>query len=180
MPAIDLKTQTVLQNAYVVDDLNVAIERWNKALGLGPFFTVEDAELECLYRGNPSSLRLNVAMAQAGPINIELIEQLNDAPSVYRDMYPPDNEGFHHVCMLVDNFEEQKQHYRSLGCDVAFEGDMGAYSFCYVDARPFIGYMIELVEDGDTIRAIYDRVREGAESFDGSDLIRSLHVQTGG
>jgi len=176
----DCKPRTVLQNAYVVDDLHRAIERWHQAVGLGPFFTLEGAELDCIYRGNPSNLHLNVAMVQAGPINIELIQQLNDAPSVYRDMYAKGTEGFHHVCMLIDDFEAQKQHYRSLDCAVAFEGDMGVYRFCYVDTRPFTGYMIELVEDGDAIRGIYDRVCQGAQTWDGSDLVRPLYEQDRG
>ena len=45
---------------------------------------------------------MSCAFAQAGPMQIELIEQHTDGPSVYRDMFPAGTGGFHHLCYWAD------------------------------------------------------------------------------
>lgn len=167
--------KSIVQNAYVVKNLRVAIEKWSDSLGLGPFYAVENSRFNCIYRGQGSQLELSVAMAQSGPLNIELIEQINDVPSVYRDIYPKGGEGFHHICLFTDNLEADKTHYRSLGYEIAFEGDMGVYKFCYVDSFSSMGHMIELVEDTPEIRGVYEKVRKGAETWQGGELVLPLY-----
>ena len=166
-----------MQNAYVVNDLHAAIRDW-AALGLGPFYVVENAQMPCTYRSQPSVLNISVAQVQAGAINIELIQQHDAEPSVYRDVYAPGEEGFHHVCMVVDDLAKERRRYQDLGCDAAMEGELGSLRFSYMDARRLTGGMIELVEDGAAIREINDRIRLGAETWDGSDLIRPTHPES--
>ena len=55
-------------------------------------------EAACTYRGAESKLDLQVAVAQAGPVQIELIEQFCDRPSVYRDLFGTGESGFHQIC----------------------------------------------------------------------------------
>ena len=43
-------------------------------------------ETPCTYRGTASGVDMQVAVAQAGPVQIELIQQHCDRPSVYRDL----------------------------------------------------------------------------------------------
>ena len=150
------------------------IEKWSKTLNVGPFFVIEHAEQDCLYRGQPSKLEMAVGMVQSGPINIEFVQQLNDTPSVYRDIYQPGEEGFHHVSMFTDNYDEEIERYQSLGYEVGLEGDMGVYRYCYVDTFSVLGFMVELVEDKPAIQATYKKVRDAAEGWDGTDLIRPL------
>ncbi len=170
--------QTILQNAYVVNDLHQAIEHWATTLGLGPFFVIENAPLETLHRGQPVTLELSVAMVQAGPINIELIQQLNDQPSTYRDVYRVGEEGFHHVCMLVGNFDEEVDRYKAMGYELSLEAHMGLSRIVYVDTHETLGCQLELVEDSPAIQGLYQRVREGAETWDGTDLVRPLFPES--
>ena len=65
-----------MQSAWVVDDLDAAVDAWLK-VGIGPFFFVEYApELfeNSTYRGSPSPISMKIALAQAGDMQIELIE----------------------------------------------------------------------------------------------------------
>jgi hypothetical protein len=87
----------LVQNAWVVPRLEDAIPGW-VALGVGPFFVLERAYPQALYRGTPVPLSFRAALAQAGDIQIELIEQTSDGPSAYRDMVPAGATGFHHMC----------------------------------------------------------------------------------
>ncbi len=173
--SLPLDGRRVLQNAYVVNDIYQSIDKWTTVVGLGPFFLIENVSLEAKYRGAPVTLELSVAMAQAGPINIELIQQHNAVSSCYRDVYRGGEEGFHHVCMLVQNFDQELRRYTRMGYALSLEADMQAYRFAYVDIHAELGCHVELVEDTPTIRQLYSRIEEAARNWDGSDPVRSMY-----
>ncbi|MEL7029174.1 MAG: VOC family protein, partial [Pseudomonadota bacterium] len=114
---------------------------------------------------------------QVGALNIELIQQKDDRPSVYRDIYPPGASGFHHICLFTDDLKADVASYNAMGFETALEAndDVSGLKFAYVDAFRSLNCMIELVENGPTIQAIYSKVREGAEEWDGRNLKRSLY-----
>ena len=64
----------VRQNGYVVRNIESALEHWTEVLGVGPFWYFEEAPVEDFrYRGEPSELVVSIALAQSGPLQIELI-----------------------------------------------------------------------------------------------------------
>ena len=72
-----------MQSAWVVDDLDTAVDAWLK-VGIGPFFYVEytpDLFEESTYRSSPSPISMKIALAQAGDMQIELIEPTGDPVS---------------------------------------------------------------------------------------------------
>jgi len=84
----------IRQNGYVVRDVEAAMKHWTEVLGVGPFFYFERVPIEGFrYRGEPSPLEASIALANSGPLQIELIEQRNDAPSMYRDFLAAGREG---------------------------------------------------------------------------------------
>ncbi|MFD2498635.1 hypothetical protein ACFSTI_06955 [Rhizorhabdus histidinilytica] len=86
--------QRIVQNAYVVRDLDEAMVRWNRTLGIGPFLVRRHIALrDVLYRGRPASLDISAAHAQAGDIQIELVMQHCDQPSAFRDMFDGTGKG---------------------------------------------------------------------------------------
>ena len=55
-------SKPIVQNAYVVDDLDEAVERWHAALGIGPFFVRRHLRLKrVVYRGRPARLDFSAA-----------------------------------------------------------------------------------------------------------------------
>ena len=172
-----LKQNVIVQNAYVVDDLNAAIDAWAGLMGAGPFFVINDVDFKAVYRGADSNVNLSIAMCQVGSLNIELIQQNDDAPSVYRDIYQKGESGFHHICVFADELDHELKGYNALGFDTAFESHdaESGLKFAYVDTFSALGCMIEIVEDGPVIRSIYQKVRDGAEGWDGRDLKRPLY-----
>ncbi len=53
----------------------------------------------------------STALAQAGDLHIELVEQHCDSPSVYRDIFPKGEEGFHHVAVIAEDFDAEIARY---------------------------------------------------------------------
>lgn len=105
-----LPTLEIVQNAYVVRNLEEACARFHRLLGVGPFVGGAESELAGhLYRGQPvDPLRIRVAFAQSGTLNIELIQVVSAAPSAFHDMFPPGMEGFHHQAAFCVDFEAQR------------------------------------------------------------------------
>ena len=77
----------LFQLGFVVDDLIAAAERWVRVFGVGPFHVLPRIEIASTYRGADSMVDMQVAVAQAGPVQIELIQQHCDRPSIYRDLF---------------------------------------------------------------------------------------------
>jgi hypothetical protein len=165
--------RTVVQNAYVVEDLDAAMARWATVFGVGPFFANRDIRVdEPRYRGEPTELRFAGAIAQAGDVQIELIQQLDDSPSCYRDLYPAGSEGFHHIAVFVDDLDADIARYEALGAPVAFSGVSRGMRFAYVDTSPMLGIMVELLEDVPSVRKAFALVAEAGRTWDGTDPVR--------
>ena len=168
--------ERIIQNAYHVSDIDRGIERWNRLWGLGPFFVRRNIGLQNItYRGKPSALEISAAYVQAGDIMVELVTQHNDAPSIFRDMYGPHEEGFHHVAIDFGDHDAQVKHY----CDLGFEP---ASSFLtvegrgatYMDTIAMLGHAVEVYIVNDSLIDLYKEVRSAAEKWDGRNMVIEL------
>ena len=163
----------LFQAAWLVDDLERAVERWLTTTNVGPFYVIPHAQVERFqYRGQKSSIDMSGALAQAGPLQIELIEQHSDGPSAYRDVFPKGQEGFHHLARMTQTFDADLQQYRRQGLVVAAEGAFGDVRFAYIDTRSLLGHMTEVVEDRDSIKSIFKIVADASVDWDRSDPVR--------
>jgi Glyoxalase/Bleomycin resistance protein/Dioxygenase superfamily len=98
-PLSGRRNRRIMQNSWVVRDIEVTMRQWLRTAGVGPFFVVKDITLEDqIYRGKPAAKSIDVtfALAQAGDIQIELVQQHNDVRSAYRDTVPAGHCAFHH------------------------------------------------------------------------------------
>ena len=77
----------LFQLGFVVDDLLADAARWAHVLGVGPFHVTPTRTSSATYRGAPSNVEVQYALAQAGPVQIELIQQHCDRPSMFRDVF---------------------------------------------------------------------------------------------
>src|SRR5262245_55969464 len=74
---------SIRQNGYVVRDIEAALKHWTTVLGVGPFFYFERVQIDDFrYRGQPSNAEFSIALANSGALQIELIQQRNNAPSM--------------------------------------------------------------------------------------------------
>ena len=161
------------QNAWVVDDLETAIHRWVDELGVGPFFVTEYRGVlrDVIYRGSPGVLDMKVALAQNGPIQVELIEPIS-TPSAYRDSVTS-GTGFHHMCTWSEDVSADVAYLESLGYPAANTAKVRDIEIAYVDTRPLLGCMLEFVTVNRAAQARFAEIAAAGENWDGADPIRS-------
>jgi len=163
----------IMQNGYVVRDWRRAAEHWTQVLGAGPFFVMEHiAFTESLYRGRPSPIDVTVAIAYSGEHQIELVQQHNDAPSIYRDFLATSPEGLQHVGALVDDLDAiiaaQGWQDRVVQRAVTAAGMRAAY----VDTVSHGGTMIELIEKNEAMLSAFGYMQRAAQEWTGERPIR--------
>ena len=166
--------RAVFQNAWVVPDVEQACLKWVDEMGVGPFFVSEyrDAFSEVTYRGQPAELNMIVALGQAGPVQIELIQPLTDV-CAYRDSIPAGQMGFHHMCVWTHDIDADTAYFESLGYVAANRGKVGAVEFAYYDTRKLMGCMWEVVSHNEATLARFAQIAAAAENWTGADPIRS-------
>ena len=162
----------IIQNAYYVADLDLAITRFHNLWDLGPFFVRRHIGLEnVLYRGEPAALDISAAYTQAGNIMIELVTQHNDAPSIFRDRFAAHESGFHHVALDFGDHDSQVESFSSRGFEsvTSFKTNEGRGA-TYLDTFELLGHATEIYIVNDSLRALYAKVRDAASTWDGKDL----------
>jgi catechol 2,3-dioxygenase-like lactoylglutathione lyase family enzyme len=165
----------IRQVGYVVHDLDAALESWC-GLGVGPWFTIREHEQnDCRYRGNRCEPTVSIAFANSGAMQIELIQQHDDGPSIYREFLDAGREGFHQLAWWVTDFEAAMKAADDARWPVVFSNDRGDVRFAYFEPDPRISTIVEVMELNDSSRGLADLVAGAAAQWDGvSDPIRSL------
>ena len=165
----------VLQYGFMSKDiasLEASCHKWADAFGAGPFFVIEHhIPDDCTYKGKPCDLDMTYAFGQAGSAQIEFMVQHNDGPSTFRDMFKPEEEGFHHWCIFTNKYDEE---YKRLTGNGYIETTAFTTSarVCWLDAEKDLGGHIELYEENPGTQGFFDLLRESHESWDGKDPIR--------
>ncbi len=169
----------VRQNGYIVHDLDASLAPW-VAMGVGPWYTLRELAQTVDYRGTAVPVVISVAFAQAGDLQVELIQQHDDSPSAYREFLDTGRQGFHHLAWWAEDYEGALAAAAGAGWTVAQSGDGGgAARYAYFDApAPGSGAPVatalELMELNALTRWMADTIRSGAEDWDGTDPVRPL------
>jgi methylmalonyl-CoA/ethylmalonyl-CoA epimerase len=152
----------IVQVAFAVNDLDAEMKRW-RAKGTGEFVVFRDLDVPLNVRGDDVTLKLSIGLAQFDGVQIELIQQHNDAASPFMDTFagnwPDGDNGFHHVGMVSDDFDSTCAKYVEDGYTLAMSGAFGGYRIAYFDTREKLGFFLELFEGNDAQRELFDSVR---------------------
>jgi hypothetical protein len=164
----------VRQNGYVVRDIDAALKHWTEVVGVGPFWYFERVPIEGFtFRGEPSPLEVSIALANSGDLQIELIQQRNDAPSMYRDFLSAGHEGLQHIAYWTETFDDDLAGAEEAGFRVGQSGRIGDDGrFVYFESDGHPGTVVELSEISGTKGRFFGRIREAAASWDGSEPVR--------
>jgi catechol 2,3-dioxygenase-like lactoylglutathione lyase family enzyme len=162
------------QNGYVVRDLEAALKHWTEVLGVGPFFVFDRAPItDFRYRGEPSPLEVSIALANSGALQIELIQQRNDAPSMYRDFLATGREGLQHVAAWTERFDADLERCVAAGYRVGQSGCVGEGGrFVYFETGAHPGTVMELSEISGAKGRFFRHIEACARDWDGTDPIR--------
>lgn len=164
------------QMGFVVDDIVATAHRWAEVHGVGPFHVLPAREVECTHRGVATTVDLQIAAAQAGPVQIELIHQRDDRPSVFREPTFAGPCGFHQVCTVTEDYAGTLAGYAAKGYEVACEipGTRGAPSVAYVDTFVDFGFYTEVVGSTPLFLEQLAAISATCATWDGTDPVREL------
>ena len=166
----------VMQLGFVVPDIELAMQHWLQKIGLGPFFIIENVQYaEAYHRGVPTDIDMAVALAQWGEVQVELIQQRNDAPSIYMEFPGRALGGLQHCGVMTHDLAADLEQLSRHKIEPVQWGATGnGIRFAYVDTAAQPGGMIELIEHGAAIDGFFALVRDGARNWNGKDPIRRL------
>lgn len=147
-------TASILGNAtqlgFVVRDIRAAMAHWTEVMNVTPFLYMEKGNgwpaPPTLHRGVEVEVRTRVAFAFMGDVEIELIEQVNDASSPYRDFLAAGSEGLHHLGFWVPDAALACAKVEAAGYVLDYEIPVGQpQSINYYRSPRSFGPMLEIV-----------------------------------
>jgi hypothetical protein len=158
------------QLGFVVDDIVAAATRWAAVHGVGPFHISPVIEMQAIVAGELAPASIQIGLAQAGPVQIELIQQHCDRPSVFREWPSP----FHQLATITSDFDGRLRHLQQCGYDVVGEIAAGDLRVAYVDTTTDFGFYTEVVSTNLDFVARWDQISKTCAAWDGSDPVRLL------
>ena len=165
----------VMQLAFVPRDVEQARRFWTETMGVGPFFRLPHiAYKSARYRGEPSHVDFSVLIGYWGGLQIELIEQHCDSPSIYKSWLDEGREGLHHVCLLVDSIAHARAVCAKAGAAIEQEVFLDNAEAFYVDTGGGAGTMVEVLQPSPAFEALFTMMRDAARDWDGTDPVRLL------
>jgi len=164
----------VRQIGYVVHDLDEAIANWLR-LGVGPWFVLRGQTQSGLYRGQPCTVTVSIAFANSGDLQIELIRQEDDTPSIYTEFLESGRDGFHQLAWWASDFDAALRSVQDAGWPIVWSGGGdGGTRYAYFEPPAGPATIIELMEATPATTGLAALVRQAADSWDGTDPIRAL------
>ncbi|GAC56275.1 putative oxidoreductase [Gordonia hirsuta DSM 44140 = NBRC 16056] len=167
---------TIRQIGYVVRDLEASMQGFINA-GIGPWFYLKGVRPgDFTYHGQPSDMVMDVAVANSGDIQIELITPVNDAPSMYKDFLDGGHEGVQHIAYWAEDYQGLYDRALAAGFTVGQEGRIGGEDgrFAYLATEHHPGTVIEISDLGGSKAFIFGLIKMAADNWDGSNPIQEI------
>ncbi len=165
----------VRQLAWITSDIGRAMAHWSRVLGAGPWFYKEHVAVTTFrYKGSASPPPvMSIAFANSGELQLEIIQQRNDVPSMYRDFILKNGDGMQHVAFWTTDFDAVTAQIQADGYTEGHAGQIGQRGrFAYFEHPDLPGTVIEISEQTGGKAEFFREIREAAAGWDGSDPIR--------
>lgn len=162
------------QVGIVVRDIEAAMKHWVKVCGVGPwFYTDRLAVTEFSYKGvRRDDLHLSIALANSGDVQLELMQQRCDTPSMYQDFLRAGREGMQHWSSWPADYAARLEYALSHGYSIGQQGDSARGRFVYLLNEGHPGSVIEMADLTPARDRIFAGIRSAAVNWDGSDPVR--------
>jgi hypothetical protein len=149
---------------------------WIDNAGVGPWYWFRST-MEYTYQGTRDATELIFCLANSGPMQLEIIQQMGPQPSIYQAVasgsfeldvahhyafWPPDAQTYDSYVAIAEN----------LGLTVVQEMHVSRGRVTYWQAGGPTSPILEIAEYSESRQAMRDRVASEAEFWDGSDPIR--------
>jgi hypothetical protein len=172
------------QIAFVVHDIDRAMKYWTQTLGVGPFFIKRNVEFaNFIYRGNyTESPVVSIALANSGQMQIELIQQHDETPSIYQEFLDNNNEGLQHVSSWMTHEAMMNRKDEILAQDIQIAQECvipsSGVNLLYFDTNLGNGGFI--FEISDLMEPIHQQriqnIAKAAQDWNGQDPVREVNA----
>jgi len=139
------------QLGFVVRDVEAAMRHWIEVFGVGPFICMERGVSQppavTWMRGRPVTVELKLAFGFMGDVQIELIQQTNDAPSPYTEFLAAGREGLQHFGFWAPDHARATQAVEAAGYERVYEIRVAGQDLpiIYYQSPALYGPMLEIV-----------------------------------
>lgn len=138
----------VFQQGYIVANLEEAAQEWIERVGAGPFYVMDHLAMEnYYYRGKHTPIEMRMAFGYWGPMQIELIQPLGSATSLYSDALKTGADKLNHCATFINGSLDELLDTHDLRKCIIHEGHMPTgLKFAYLDSYLPDGSHLELIQ----------------------------------
>lgn len=166
---------SIRQIGYVVKDIEQAMNHWSQVLAVGPWFYRADATptVFTYYGKSAPPPKISIAIANSGNVQIELIQQHDQADSLYRDSLNAAGECAQHIAYWTeDEFDARRAQLLEMGYQEGHAGQMGQRGrFSYLIHKGLPSAVIEISELRGGKAEYFRKVAHAAQEWDGTTSI---------
>jgi len=162
------------QVGIVVRDVEAAMRHWVDVCGVGPWFYAERLPVTAFTynRQRYDDIHLSIALANSGDVQLELIQQRCQTPSLYHEFLAAGHEGMQHWSSWPEDYDAIYDRALASGYSVGQEGDSPRGRFVYFRQEGHPGTIIEMAHATPARMRIFGAIRDAAVGWDGTDPIR--------
>jgi hypothetical protein len=134
-----------MQVGILVKDVEETARKLEKLIGIGPFQILEPEYRDLTLHGRPGKFKIRIALAKAGPIQIELMQPLS-GETIYDEYARRKGYGLHHLAIRTENMEQSVADMEARGFKVIQSGNRPGTKWAYLDTEGQTSIIFELVE----------------------------------
>lgn len=144
-----LKTNKMLQVAFIVADVQKAAEKYAKLFGVEtPPVTVSGTyeQAQTVYLGKPSPARCKMAFINLENIQLEFIEP-DENDSDWKKSLEENGDSLHHIAFEVKGMQEQIRRMEQEGISCVQKGEYPGGRYAFMDSKDKYMVKFELLEN---------------------------------
>lgn len=174
----------IVQTAYLVTDMDVAMARWSQLLEVPLFYFLPDVPCtDMTYRGEPVDFTLCTAIGYSGDLQIELLFMDKDKASQFPEFYRSVEGRLHHYQVRIADIDAVLEE-RKWRDKVLLRAKATGMEICFVDAGLPDGSLLEIVSAAESTVAFMDAFKrlskewkESPRVIDRDQLVELLYCK---
>ncbi|RYD59963.1 MAG: hypothetical protein EOP60_00615 [Sphingomonadales bacterium] len=163
----------IRQLGFMSRDIDRSMRHFVDTWGVGPWYVLRNLPVPMRYEGEQTDLVISIAMANCADLQLEIVVQHNDAPSLYRDALAktPDLH-VQHVAIWAEDPAAVEAGAREKGWQSVFEtlSPPGRSVFVIHPDAPEV--CIEISDRDPFKDAAREAIKQIASTWDGSEPVR--------
>ena len=120
-----------------------------------------------VYRGRQSTVDMSIGLAYMGGMQIELIQQHCESPTLYRQFLARSGEGLQHLGYFPQDFDGALEAVTRCGWTIGQQGHIGSGQFIYFANEHHPGTTMEISTNNEQRRRFFARIEAECLAWDG-------------